>query len=89
MDIDEATTKLKGFRAQIVEQGADKLEGEFEKLAKVESDCSSAKRGGDLGSFGRGKMQKPFEDASFGLQVGELSEVVSTDSGVHIIYRIA
>lgn len=53
------------------------------------SDCSSAKRGGDLGLFGRGAMQKPFEDAAFALKVGELSQIVDTDSGVHIIMRTA
>lgn len=60
----------------------------FEELASEFSDCSSAKRGGDLGAFGRGQMQKPFEDASFNLQIGELSGPVWTDSGVHIIKRI-
>ena len=39
------------------------------------------------GWFTRGKMQKPFEDATFALNVGELSEIVDTDSGVHIILR--
>ena len=34
-------------------------------------------------------MQKPFEDASFGLEVGQMSGIVSTDSGYHLIYRIA
>jgi peptidyl-prolyl cis-trans isomerase NIMA-interacting 1 len=60
----------------------------FEDLAARESDCSSAKRGGDLGHFSRGQMQKPFEDAAFALEVGEISGVVDTDSGVHVIQRI-
>jgi NIMA-interacting peptidyl-prolyl cis-trans isomerase 1 len=61
----------------------------FAALAKVHSDCSSARAGGDLGPFGRGAMQKPFEDAAFSLKVGEISGVVDTDSGVHIILRTA
>ena len=64
-------------------------ESTFEELASQFSDCSSAKRGGDLGPFERGAMQKPFEDASYALQVGEMSEPVWTDSGVHIIKRVA
>ena len=51
--------------------------------------CSCIQRGGDLGEFGRGQMQKPFEDATYALQVGEMSGVVDTDSGVHIILRTA
>lgn len=53
------------------------------------SDCSSAKAGGDLGFFGRGQMQKPFEDATFALPVGGLSGIVQTESGTHIILRTA
>ena len=47
-----------------------------------------AKRGGDLGHFARGTMQPAFEEASFALEVGEMSGVVETNSGVHIILRI-
>ncbi|VUZ49115.1 unnamed protein product [Hymenolepis diminuta] len=61
----------------------------FEELASQYSDCSSAQRGGDLGFFSRGQMQKPFEDASFKLQVGEMCGPVETDSGVHLIKRTA
>lgn len=57
------------------------------ELAKTYSDCSSAKRGGDLGLFGRNCMQKPFEDAAFNLKVGEMSDIVETDSGLHLILR--
>lgn len=48
----------------------------------------SHKEGGDLGRFGRGKMQPPFERAAFALAVGELSEPVTSDSGVHLILRL-
>ena len=51
------------------------------------SDCSSAKRGGDLGVFRRGEMVQAFEDAAFGLPVGKMSEVVETASGCHLIFR--
>ncbi|CAI9716376.1 putative peptidyl-prolyl cis-trans isomerase dodo [Octopus vulgaris] len=81
---EEAITILKGYLEQI-ESG----EAGFSELATQYSDCSSAKNKGDLGLFGRGQMQKPFEDAAFSLEVGELSDIVSTDSGYHIILRTA
>ena len=59
-------------RAKIVSK-----EATFESLASEFSDCSSAKKGGDLGMFGPGQMQKPFEDATFGLQVLDCTESVS------------
>ena len=79
----EAIARLTAVRQQL-DGGAD-----FATLASTESDCSSAKQGGDLGLFGRGAMQRPFEDATYALKVGELSGVVETDSGVHIIKRTA
>ena len=51
--------------------------------------AGSFKAGGDLGSFGRGAMQKPFEDATFALEVGQMSGIVDTDSGSHLIFRLA
>lgn len=39
------------------------------------------------GPFGRGQMQKPFEEATYALKIGEISGIVDTDSGVHIIMR--
>lgn len=70
-------------------EGYDAMHMKFQEVASKESDCSSAERGGDLDFFGRGQMQKPFEDASFALAVGELSAIVDTDSGIHILLRIA
>ncbi|KAK8765432.1 peptidyl-prolyl cis-trans isomerase NIMA-interacting 1-like [Amblyomma americanum] len=81
---DEALALVKGYREQI-ESG----KATFDDLASKFSDCSSAKKKGDLGFFSRGAMQKPFEDASFALNVGELSQPVFTESGVHIILRTA
>ena len=79
---DEALDILKGYLDRI-----NNKEASFEELASQFSDCSSAKKGGDLGMFGPGQMQKPFEEASFALQVGQMSGPVFTDSGVHIILR--
>lgn len=56
-------------------------------LAPKESDCSSARKRGDLGYFGRGDMQKEFEDAAFALKPGEMSGIVETASGLHLIER--
>ncbi|KAK9573910.1 peptidyl-prolyl cis-trans isomerase Pin1, variant 2 [Aspergillus fumigatus] len=57
-------------------------------IAVSESDCSSARKKGDLGFFGRGEMQKEFEDAAFALQPGQVSGIVETASGVHLIERV-
>ena len=81
---EEAIEILKGYEAQI---GGDP--SKFAELAQEHSDCSSHSNGGDLGNFGPGQMQKAFEDATYALKVGEMSGVVSTDSGVHLILRTA
>ena len=62
---------------------------DFDKIAREISECRSAANGGDLGFFGPGQMQKQFEDAAFALQVGEISDLVDSDSGIHIILRTA
>ena len=62
---------------------------EFGLLAKNHSKCPSGQNGGDLGMFGRGQMVKPFEDATFGLEVGQLSGPVQTQFGYHLILRTA
>ncbi|KAL4250275.1 Peptidyl-prolyl cis-trans isomerase [Abortiporus biennis] len=81
---EEAINILKGYQAQI---GGDPKK--FAELASKYSDCSSHSNNGDLGFFGRGQMQKPFEDAAYGLKPGEMSDIISTDSGVHIVLRTA
>ena len=61
----------------------------FRQYATERSDCSSYAQGGDLGEFTRGQMQRPFEDAAFALSPGQMSAIVATDSGLHLIYRIS
>ncbi len=57
----------------------------FETQAKKWSSCPSRAKGGDLGYFGKGKMAKPFEEAAFSLEKGEMSGPVRSQFGYHII----
>lgn len=77
---EQAKAKAEELRTQIV-GGAS-----FEEVAKKESDdVGSGARGGDLGQFGRGQMVKEFEDAAFSGKVGEVTPVIETQFGYHII----
>ena len=90
---EEATQQITRIKAQLEDAlnkfGYDNMLSLFKSIAAVESDCGSAERGGDLGKFGPGQMQRPFEEASFALAVQGLSGIVDTDSGIHVILRIA
>lgn len=58
---------------------------DFAEVAKEYSEDSTASNGGELGTFGRGKMVTEFEDASFAMKAGEISDIVETQYGYHII----
>lgn len=57
----------------------------FEDAARANSTCPSKDQGGDLGTFGRGQMVPEFEDATFAMNVGDVSEPVKTQFGYHLI----
>ena len=81
--LEEAKVIIRGYEEQI-RSGQTTL-GD---LAVSESDCSSARKRGDLGFFGKREMQKEFEESAFALKPGEMSGVVETASGVHLIERL-
>ncbi len=75
-----ARQKAEEVLAEVKSEGAD-----FAQLAKNYSECPTAENGGDLGWFGKGKMVAQFEEAAFSLEPGEISDLVQTEFGWHII----
>ena len=80
---EEALDKIRGFQQQLADGSAD-----FATLANAESHCSSARRGGDLGEFGPGQMQKPFEDATYALKVPLSPSAVGNNACLGIAARV-
>jgi len=78
-DKDRKRAKLVQIKKQL-KDGAD-----FADLAKQYSDCPSKERGGDLGFFPRGQMVKPFDQAVFKMMPGDISDIVETEFGYHLI----
>lgn len=75
----EARTKIESLQTKL-KKGED-----FGALAKENSEGPSGPKGGDLGFFGRGQMVKPFEDAAFTMKPGQVSNMVETRFGYHLI----
>ena len=75
----EAHKKIKDIQKKL------KKGGDFSALAKESSQCPSSARGGDLGYFTRGQLVKPFEEVAFALKPGQVSDIVETNFGYHLI----
>jgi len=87
--VDENTDKNKALtKIRDILKEAKKGKTSFSELAKKHSEDPSSAKGGDIGFFSRGQMVRKFEDAAFALNVGQISDVVETDYGYHIIQCI-
>lgn len=83
IDPNEAKAQAKVRAKDLLEQVRDGAD--FATLARANSGCPSAAKGGDLNFFGRGRMTPAFEKVAFKLKVGQVSDVVETQFGYHII----
>lgn len=82
---DEATKKKKLEQAKKVLAEVKKKGADFEAVAKQYSDGPTKEKGGDLGTFSRGRMVKPFEDAAFAANAGDIIGPIETQFGYHVI----
>lgn len=76
---EEARKKIESAQSRL------KAGEDFATVAKEASEDSSAPQGGDLGFFTRGRMVKPFEDAAFSLKPGDVSDIIESQFGFHIV----
>jgi hypothetical protein len=83
--LDDRLSKDARLKAESVLEQVQGGQKSFEDLAKEFSEDGSASQGGDLGFFGRGKMVPEFEQAAFALKKGEVSDLVQSQFGFHII----
>jgi NIMA-interacting peptidyl-prolyl cis-trans isomerase 4 len=77
---------MEAYNKLTEEHGNRPPAGLFGQLAEEYSECSSSKRGGDLGWFGRGKMLGAFQDVAFATDQGCISEPFRTREGYHIVF---
>ena len=80
-----ALKKIKDLKAVLDGTPADQKAAKFGELAKENSDCPSKDRNGDLGTFQHGQMVKEFDEAAFALAKGQISDIVKTQFGYHLI----
>jgi len=80
---------LTNIRRRLVTNQGSALQVSFIEIAREQSDCKTATKGGDLGTIAQGTLESKLEEAAFSLMPGELSEVVESPEGLHLMLRIA
>lgn len=89
---DTASKRSKAAALEAVVRLRDRIRSgdvQFAEAARIVSECPSSEEGGDLGSFSPGVMVPEFDKAVFALSVGDMSDVVETAFGYHLILRTA